>query len=121
MQWDLGIVGVGLVLGLAIGFGLVVQLIVGRMTTRWLWLICSAVFFVGGLLTSEVWFGWATERDLQPNIDGVSFDEVLLIDMLMAAIAILVVWLAFRHRQRGARPGARPGARHRGTRIGGRV
>ncbi len=27
---------------------------------------------------SEVWFGWATQEDLQPNIDGLSFDEVLL-------------------------------------------
>lgn len=29
-------------------------------------------------LISEVWFGWATAEDLQPNIDGLSFDEVLL-------------------------------------------
>lgn len=115
MQWDLGIIGVGVVLALAIGFGLVVQLIVGRMATRWLWLVCTGLFFVGGLLTSEAWFGWATAQELQPNIDGVSFDEVLLVDMLMAAVAILVVWLAFRHRHRG-RPRA---LRHRRPRIGG--
>ena len=115
MHWDLGIIGVGLVLALAIGFGLVVQLIVGKMATRWLWLLCTGSFFVGGLLTSEVWFGWATAEELQPNIDGVSFDEVLLVDMLMAAVAILVVWLTFRHRHR---EGHRAPRHHR-TRIGG--
>ena len=27
-------------------------------------------YFVLGLLVSEAWFGWATEEELQPNIDG---------------------------------------------------
>jgi hypothetical protein len=45
---------------------------------------------VGGLLTSEVWLGWATERDLQPNIDGLSFDEVLLFDLVSGVVAVLV-------------------------------
>ena len=51
---------------------------VGKATTRWLWLIAAAGYFVGGLFISEVWFGWATQEELQPNIDGLSFDEVLL-------------------------------------------
>ena len=49
-----------------------------RQATRWLQPIAAAGYFVVGLLISEVWFGWATEEDLQPNIDGLSFDEVLL-------------------------------------------
>jgi hypothetical protein len=34
-------------------------------------------------------FGWATEADLQPNIDGLSFDEVLL-GLFIAVPAVLV-------------------------------
>lgn len=45
-----------------------------------LWLFSAVVYFVAGILVSEVWFGWATEEELQPNIDGLSFDEVLLMD-----------------------------------------
>jgi hypothetical protein len=48
------------------------------------------VHFLGGLFISEVWFGWATEEDLQPNIDGLSFDEVLLIGLVPVVAAVLV-------------------------------
>jgi hypothetical protein len=41
-------------------------------------LIGAAGFFALGIVISEVFFGWATEADLQPNIDGLSRDEVLL-------------------------------------------
>jgi hypothetical protein len=58
-----------------------------------------------GLVVSEVWFGWATEEDLQPNIDGLSFDEVLLFSMLSWPVVVLVTWLVER----------RLGARHQGT------
>jgi len=90
MQWDLGVQGVGLLLVMALGVGLIVQALAGRGITRWLWLIATAVCFVGGLLTSEVWFGWATEEELQPNIDGVSFDEVLLADLFLGIVTILI-------------------------------
>ena len=78
MQWDLGLQGLGLLVAMSLGFGVLAELIAGKRTTRWLWLIASAAAFVGGLLTSEVWFDWATEEELQPNIDGLSFDEALL-------------------------------------------
>ena len=78
MDWDLGLVGVGLLLGMSLCFGFVAQLIAGRHTTRWMWLLGGAAFFAFGLLISEAWFGWATGEDLQPNIDGLSFDETLL-------------------------------------------
>ena len=77
MQWDLGLLGVGVLIALSLGFGIFTQLVFWR-TTGWLWLLASAVFFVAGILISEAWFGWATAAELQPNIDGLSFDEVLI-------------------------------------------
>lgn len=78
MDWDLGAEGVGILLGMAIAFGVGAHLVLHRDSTRWLWLIGTAAFFVFGLRSSEAWFGWATEEDLQPNDDGLSFDETLL-------------------------------------------
>lgn len=78
MEWDLGLWGVAYLLAMSLGFGVVAHLVAGRVTTKWLWLIATAGFFVLGLFISEVLFGWATEEDLQPNIDGLSRDEVLL-------------------------------------------
>lgn len=89
MEWDLGFLGFATLLGMAVGFGLLAQLLAGKTTTRWLWLIASAVYFVSGLLISEAWFGWATEEELQPNIDGLSFDETLL--ALLPAIAAVMI------------------------------
>jgi hypothetical protein len=37
------------------------------------------------MFISEVWFGWATQEELQPNIDGRSFAEVLLIGLFQAS------------------------------------
>ena len=69
---------------------MIAQLVMGRATTRWLWLIAAAGYFVGGLFISEAWFGWATQEELQPNIDGLSFDEVLLIGLVPGIVAVLV-------------------------------
>jgi hypothetical protein len=99
MQWDLGIQGLGLLIGMSLGFGFIAQLIVGRSTTRWLWLIAAAAYFIGGLLISEVWFGWATQEELQPNIDGLSFDEVLLL-LVPGMLAVIVARLVTRRRGR---------------------
>jgi len=89
MEWDLGFLGLATLLGMALAFGLLAELIAGKATTPWLWLIGSGVYFVSGLLISEGWFGWATEEDLQPNIDGLSFDETLL--ALLPAIAAVII------------------------------
>ncbi|MFF1384695.1 hypothetical protein ACFVWT_14130 [Arthrobacter sp. NPDC058288] len=87
-QWDLGIAGLALLAVMALAFGVVAHLIVGRGITRWLWLYSAAAYFLAGILVSEVWFGWATEEELQPNIDGLSFDEVQLVTLagLLAAL-----------------------------------
>jgi len=103
MEWDLGLQGLGLLMVMSLGFGAIAQLMVGRATTRWLWLIAGTACFVGGLFISEVWFGWATEEDLQPNIDGLSFDEVLGIGLVLGISVVLVTWYVTR-RNRHHRP-----------------
>lgn len=101
MQWDLGLQGIGVLLAMSLGFGLAAAVVAGRHTTRWLGPIVAATFFVFGLFTSEVWFGWATEEDLQPNIDGLSFDEVLLFGLLVVVVTTVVTRRVYRHRHRG--------------------
>lgn len=93
MQWDLGLQGFAVLVGMSLAFGLVAQLIVGRATSRWLWLIASGAYFVGGLVVSEMLFGWATAEELQPNIDGLSFDEVLLLGLIPGVAAIVITRL----------------------------
>ena len=102
MQWDLGLQGGVLLVAMSLGFGVIAQLVGGRETTRWLWLIAAAGYFVGGLFISEVWFGWATQAELQPNIDGLSFDEVLLIGLVPGIVTVLVTrFVTRRIRHRG--------------------
>jgi hypothetical protein len=90
VQWDLGIQGAALLAGMSLAFGVLAQLVAGKATTRWLWLVAAAAYFAGGLLISEFWFGWATQAELQPNIDGLSFDEVLLLGSLVGIAAVVV-------------------------------
>jgi hypothetical protein len=88
MQWDLGLQGVGLLVAMSLASGVVVQFVWG-WAVRGLWLAAAAALFVAGVLISEVWFGWATQEELQPNVDGLSFDEVLLGMLCGVAIAAL--------------------------------
>jgi len=103
VEWDLGFLGVGLLLLMSIGFGVVAQVVMWKATPHWLWAIATVAYFVSGLFVSEVWFGWATEEDLQPNIDGLSFDEVLGLATLAGILVVLVTWIVTRrsraHRQ----------------------
>jgi hypothetical protein len=111
VEWDLGAAGLGLVAVMSVGFGLVAQLTAGRGTTRWMWLIGAGTFFVMGLLISEVWFGWATEEDLQPNYDGLSFDETLL--AIVPGIVVVLVarrMIRRRHAAGGPEVGSTSGA-----------
>jgi hypothetical protein len=105
MKWDLGLEAVGLLLGMSLGFGLLAQVFAGRGTTRWMWLIGAGTFFVVGLIISEAFFGWATEEDLQPNYDGLSFDETLL-----AVFPSVVVVVAVRRMIRRGHHRAVPGS-----------
>lgn len=98
MDWDLGPSGLLYLGAMSIVFGLLAQLLSWRAAPKWLWALVSGVYFGVGLLVSEFWFGWATEEDLQPNIDGLSRDEVLLIGLVPVAVAVVVTrWMARRH------------------------
>jgi hypothetical protein len=99
--------GVVLLLAMSLAFGLLAQLVAGRAktATRWMWLIAAGAFFAVGLVTSEVWFGWATAEDLQPNIDGLSFDETLLFGLLAGIASVVITRYVTRRRlQHRARP-----------------
>jgi hypothetical protein len=100
MQWDLGLRGLALLIAMSLGFGVIAQVVVRRAATRWLWLIAAAGYFAGGLFISEVWFGWATQQELQPNIDGLSFDEVLLIGLVPGIVTVLVTRYVTRRTRR---------------------
>lgn len=100
MQWDLGSGGMGVLAVMSLAFGAFSQAVFWGMAGRWLWLAAPAVSFIGGLFISEVWFGWATEVELQPNIDGLSFDETLLgyvIGVPMVLVARYVMARSHRH------------------------
>jgi hypothetical protein len=92
---------------MSLAFGVVAQLFFGGTTTRWLWAVVATAHFLGGLLISEVWFGWATEEELQPNIDGLSFDEVLLIGLIPVVLAVFATRY-FAQRRRRATAGRTP-------------
>ena len=103
MQWDLGLNGLLYLAAMSIVFGLLAQLLAWRAGPKWLWAVVSAVYFGVGILVSEVWFGWATQEDLQPNIDGLSRDEVLGVGLVVVALAVVIArWTARRHAHRSA-------------------
>lgn len=106
-QWDLGIAGLLLLAAMSLAFGLLAHLIVGRHVTRWLWLYAALAYFVVGILVSEAWFGWATGEELQPNIDGLSFDEVQLVT-LAGLIAALTARFMLRRKGRAGGSAGKP-------------
>lgn len=115
MQWDLGIQGLAVLAAMSLGFGVAAGTLVGgRLSHRgWAAAIAAVACFGVGLVTSEVWFGWATEEELQPNIDGLSRDEVLLSSVLTtAAVVVVMRWVsrrARRHEASGVADGPRGG------------
>jgi hypothetical protein len=98
MHWDLGLGGLAYLAAMSLAFGAIAEVVMWRATSHWVWLIAAGTFFVAGLLISEVWFGTATEAELQPNIDGLSRDEALLA-FVPAAIAVWVTWAVGRRHQ----------------------
>ncbi len=100
MQFDLGVRGLVALISLSLIFGGLAQVVLGRGTTRWMWLIGTAAWFVGGLIASEVVWGTATEQELQPNVDGLSLDESLLGGLVVGVPVVLVTWYVARRRNR---------------------
>lgn len=97
MTFDLGIVGLGVLVLVSLVFGVFVGLLFGRATTRWLWLIGAVGWFAGGLVASELVWGNLTGQEIQPIIDGLAFDESLLGGFIGGVAAVLVTWLATRN------------------------
>ena len=79
-----------------LSYGLVTWLTMGIHRVA---ILSTGLFFVAGLFTSEVWFGWATEEELQPNIDGLSFDETLLAGLIAGIVAVVLTRRVTRRRR----------------------
>jgi hypothetical protein len=95
LEFDLGPQGIGILLVMSVALGVFIHVVFRGHATRWLWLAASAAMFVIGLVVSEVVFGWATGEDLQPNIDGLSFDEVMITFVVAGVVALVArafVW-----------------------------
>ncbi len=94
MRFDLGLSGLGLLVVIALAFGVGAQLVAGRRAgTRWLWLIAATGWLIGGLVASEFVWGSATVAELQPIIDGLAFDEALLGGLIVGLSAVVVTLL----------------------------
>ena len=96
MHYDLGLQGLGIVIGLSLAFGLIIQLLFWRSTPHWLWIVGALAYFAGGLFVSEVMFATATEADIQPIIDGLAFDETLLAGLMCGVAAVAATYLVRR-------------------------
>lgn len=117
MQWDLGGEGLALLGVISVGFGAFAGLVAGGGVNRRILTtaVTTVACFGAGLLTSEWLFGWATEEDLQPNIDGLSRDEVLLSSLLTTVVVLVTLrYVVKRHARTstGERRPARHGGRH---------
>jgi hypothetical protein len=108
---DIGFAGIGLLIVIALAFGLIAQVVVGA-GTRWMWLVASAAWFIGGLFASEVVWGNATSDELQPVIDGLAFDESLLGGLIAGIVAVVATRLVLRGRDDRPRV---TGPRHQGA------
>ena len=94
MTWDLGLQGLGTLFLMALGFGVFAQMLFLERALWWVGIVAGVAFFVAGLFMSEVVFGWATADDLQPNIDGLSFDEVLALYAIGIPLLLIIRFLA---------------------------
>jgi len=100
MDWDLGLGGLGYLLGMSLLAAVIAHVWAHGLVPRWFWAAATAAYAAVGALVSEVWFGWATEEELQPNIDGLSRDEVLL----ALVVCVVATYVGARELHRRHRP-----------------
>ncbi len=105
MHFDLGLQGLGILLGLSLAYGAVAELIFWTSATRWIGPVTAAGAFVVGLFMSEVVVGTMTIDEIQPIIDGLAFDEAMLGGLVAAMAVALATWFVTR-RRRQPRPTA---------------
>ena len=98
MQFDLGPQGLGILVVGSLIFGGIAQIVLGRGSTPWVWLIGAVAWFVGRLIASEVVWGPFTAEEIQPIIDGLAFDESLLGGLVVGVPVVLVAWYVTRRR-----------------------
>lgn len=98
-EFDLGIQGLGILLGVSLIFGVAAQAVFWKVARPWLGIVGAVAWFVGGLIASEVVWGNLTETDIQPIIDGLAFDESLLGGLVLGLPAVLVAWFLARRMQ----------------------
>jgi hypothetical protein len=100
MEWDLGARGL-LALGLmSLVFGVISVAVLWHRVVPWIAAVAgTALFFVAGLFVSEGLVGWATVAELQPNVDGLSLDEVLFIYPLGIAVLLVIRYMVGRTAQ----------------------
>jgi hypothetical protein len=120
MQWDLGLQGLAMLGARSLGFGVVAGALVGRGRLYRLraTAITAVACFGAGVLTSEWLFGWATERDLQPNVGGLSRDEVLMSSLLTTAAVVVVMRYLMHRTEAPTKGGSQLVGRHRGQPTG---
>ncbi len=105
MQFDLGLQGLAIVTAMALLFGLIAQLVLGRWAhSHWLWLTGFIGWVVGALFMSEVVFAGATATEIQPVIDGLAFDESMLGGLIGGLIAIGLTAIVSRRQTHGPTP-----------------
>ncbi len=100
MVYNLGPGGLATLAAMSAVFGALAGLVTWRSASHWIGPIGAVAFFLGGLLTSEVVFASATVAELQPNIDGLSFDEALFGGLILGLVATIVSWLVTHHHHR---------------------
>lgn len=119
MRWDLGVEGIGLLVAMSIGLAVVALLAMDGDWPRRLKVaaVDALACVLVGALTSEWLFGWATEEDLQPNVDGLSRDEALL-SGIVTTVAVVVLARIWSNRAEREHPGARGLSGRGGHRAG---
>jgi hypothetical protein len=106
VHFDLGLQGLGILLAIALGCGVVAQLVFYRSATRWIGVFTAIGAFIVGLYMSEVVMGTMTVDEIQPIIDGLAFDEALLGGIFLGGLPVaLVTWFVGR-RSRSRRTAA---------------
>jgi hypothetical protein len=100
MNFDLGLLGLSLLIVPALLFGLLAQMLVWRSATHWMWLIGATAWFLGGLFASEVLYGAeTTEQNLQPLINGLLWDESLIGGFVIGVLAVATTWFVTRRHE----------------------
>jgi len=91
MHVDLGLQGLGILVTISLAFGLAAQLMLARVTSRWIGIIGGLGWLVGGFVASEVIFGGRSGGDIA-LVDGLAFHQSLIGGFVVGMGAVIVTW-----------------------------